>query len=369
MADEEDLDLGNWDDEGNEGPAITVVPVAASAEVDLTLLEAKRKADEEEKRRAEEALKPKAAAPAKASRAAEGGSGAAAAAAAADSAAYANMTEAQREEAQRNAEAASSREMVSGLTAGSAAAWAPKLIIASVRDLEELGRSLAERVHAVRAGLRRGARAAGAPGLGCSLRSSQLPWRRRWPHLSRPARTPPPLPSPSPRPAAPPAQTFPTGAEALKFYTAMLAVAEQKMGTAELTTVKKRLEVGVNTAKEREAELRKKASSKKKGPNTAKVGGAIDTYEEEAYDEAPAAVSAAGGGGGAGEGEGSGTPSPFVKPKFKVEECVPCAPGTRAREGALAYTSRFSLSRSPPLAQGLYVDALFPCAAVYSRQF
>ena len=150
----------------------------------------------------------------------------------------------------------------------------------------------------------------------------------------------------------------------------MLAVAEQKLGTAELTTVKKRLELGVNTAKEREAELRKKASGKKKGPNTAKVGGAIDTYDE-AYDEAPAAVSApaGGGGSGAGESEGGGTPSPFVKPKFKVEECVtgllalsvslspaPARPPLTPRPAPPSL-----LPRSPP--QGLYVVGSGPCAA------
>ena len=138
MADEEEL--GEWDAEDFKEPEVNVVRVEATEDVDLTLVEAKRR--EEEARL--EALKPKAAAPAKATRAAEGGGG--------SSGAYNSekMTEAEREEAQRAAEAASTKEMVSGLNASNCAAWAPKLVIASANDLQDLGRLLAERVHSVR---------------------------------------------------------------------------------------------------------------------------------------------------------------------------------------------------------------------------
>jgi hypothetical protein len=163
MADDEEL--GNWDDEGNEGPAISVVKVETTAEVDLTVLEAKKR--EEEAR--QEALKPKpapAAAPAKATRAAEGGGGGGGGGGG-SSAFSGNMTEAEREEAQRKAEAASTQEMVSGLTASRCSEWAPKLIIASMRDLEDLGRTVAERVHTVR---------------GCSAVRARAP--RAPPHLA-----------------------------------------------------------------------------------------------------------------------------------------------------------------------------------------
>jgi hypothetical protein len=116
-----------------------------------------------------------------------------------------------------------------------------------------------------------------------------------------------------------PAQTFPAGADALKFYTAMLSVAEQKMGQIDLTTVKKRVELAVNHAKEREAEQRKRANAtgKKKAP-VAKMGGATDSYEDE-YDGADYYGSATPGAtaGGAAE-EGSSTP--FTKPVYKEEE-------------------------------------------------
>ncbi len=108
------------------------------------------------------------------------------------------------------------------------------------------------------------------------------------------------------------------GTDAIKFYLAMLAVAEQKLGTAELTTAKKRLEVAVNTAKEREAEQRKKATAgKSKKPNTAKMGGATDTYDEESA--GPFFSGSGSGGGGAPE---AAAEAPFARTAYKAEECV-----------------------------------------------
>ncbi len=136
----------------------------------------------------------------------------------------------------------------------------------------------------------------------------------------------------------------------------MLAVAEQRLGTAELTTVKKRLEAGVNTAKEREAEQRRKATAGKgKKPNTAKVGGATDTYDEESHTPYFSG-SASGGGGGSGEPPEASPPTPFVRTVHQAEECVGCT--ARARASPLALpplpltTLRPLTHPSPPRALG-----------------
>jgi hypothetical protein len=176
MADEEDY--GNWDDEGFEAPEVNVVRKEAEP-VDLTLLDAKKREEEEAKRRAEEAAKPKAAPKLEGG----GGSSSSSSSSAFDSS---NMTEAQREEAQRRAEAASTQEMVGGLvTASRCSEWVPKLIVASVADMEQMGKALAERIHSVSEGggvggvqgllLPRGTRPSGATRSLCVLALCSLP--------------------------------------------------------------------------------------------------------------------------------------------------------------------------------------------------
>jgi hypothetical protein len=146
-AEDEDLDLGNWDDDDAKEVEVKVVKVESSESVDLTA-EALRKAKEEEAAKAKEAAaaKPKAASAPLAGGGGGGGGGAV------DAVDTSKMTEAQREEFHRRADAASAKEMVGGdLSARDSAAWVPKLIIASRDDLENLGKRMSERVHNVSA--------------------------------------------------------------------------------------------------------------------------------------------------------------------------------------------------------------------------
>ena len=93
------------------------------------------------------------------------------------------------------------------------------------------------------------------------------------------------------------------------------------MSALDLTAVKKRLEGAVNFAKEKEMQSRKKANAVgKKKSVTAKVGGAIDSYGDEDYDDG---YSGGGGGGAAAAAAPAEEDAvPFSKPKFSVEECV-----------------------------------------------
>ena len=158
MADE---DIGNWDDPDFVVPEVKVTAVAAP-EVDKTLadLEAAKLA----------AAKPSA--PPKAAAKAEpgGGGGGGGGGAFADSGKA--LTEAEKEELLRRQDTAAAQEMLAGLSASRCGEWAPKLVIASAKDLKDLGKAIAERVHTVR-------RAAAAPARRRPLTPSRSPPPRR----------------------------------------------------------------------------------------------------------------------------------------------------------------------------------------------
>ena len=134
MADD---DIGSWDDPDFVVPEVKVTAVAAP-EVDKTLadLEAARLAA------AKPSAPPKAAAKAEAS----GGGGGGGAFADGGKA----LTEAEKEELLRRQDTAAAQEMLAGLSASRCSEWAPKLVIASAKDLKDLGKAIAERVHTVR---------------------------------------------------------------------------------------------------------------------------------------------------------------------------------------------------------------------------
>lgn len=82
-------------------------------------------------------------------------------------------------------------------------------------------------------------------------------------------------------------QAFPNSPkDAVAFYLELLVEAEEKLTTAELSLIVKRAQTAVNNAKDREMAAKKKAQPAKKSlPKGPRMGGALDSFEDEgSYD-------------------------------------------------------------------------------------
>ena len=190
----------------------------------------------------------------------------------------ANMTKAEMEAHQKKEELELAKESLGGggarsLHAGYAEMWSKDIVITDTSDIRMLGIAIGNSVHKV----------SPLPRLNSVGATTILPLHYSF--LS------PPLPF----------QAFATSPkDTIDFYTEIIGVAEDKLTTAELSLIMKRIQLAVNKAKEREMEQKKKAQPAKKSLPKAKMGSFRDDIDEED-------VYAAYGDGGEAEGGGKFT--------------------------------------------------------------
>ena len=71
----------------------------------------------------------------------------------------------------------------------------------------------------------------------------------------------------------------------MAFYLELFGEAEEKLTTAELSLLLKQTQTAQNSAKSRELAAQKKAQPAKKAlPKGPRMGGALDSYDDDSYD-------------------------------------------------------------------------------------